>query len=112
MEDGRFPRAREFFKSFDRYAQVVSLTYKKSGRFETAPGGIATIILFLVLTYWLVLNLFFTIHDNGTFLTSQSLDVTQLGDGTFPLYSLNGEQLFIAYRVKSFLPDIDVNEYI
>ena len=91
MDDTRFPRARDFFKSFDRYAQVVSLNYKKSGRFETAPGGIATIILFLVLTYWLVLNFFFTIHDNGSFFTSQSTYVTQLGDGTFPVYSLNSD---------------------
>ena len=67
---GKRNRTLDFFKSFDRYAQVVSLTYKKSGKFETAPGGIATIIIVLVLNYWVVVNLFYSIHDNGSFITS------------------------------------------
>ena len=70
-------RTRQFLKSYDRYAQVVSLTYKKSGRFETSAGGIATIISFFVLTYWVAVNWFFSIHDNGSFTTSTTQTVTQ-----------------------------------
>lgn len=67
---------REFLKSFDRYAQTVSLTYKKSGKFETACGGCATIICFIILTYWVAVNLFYSLHDNGSFTTNKSTQVT------------------------------------
>lgn len=60
---------REFLKSFDRYAQVVSLTYKDSGRFETASGGCATIIFFLILAYWIATNSFYAFYGNGSFTT-------------------------------------------
>ena len=62
-------RAKNFFRSYDRYAQVVSLTYKKSGKFETVAGGVTTIIVFFVLSYWVAINLFFSIYDNGSFVT-------------------------------------------
>ena len=69
-------KTRSFLKSFDRYAQVVSLTYKKSGKYETAIGGCTTIIFFFILSYWVAVNLFYSIYDNGSFETSQTITVT------------------------------------
>ena len=77
---------KEFLKSVDRYGQVVSLTYKKSGKYDTTAGGAATVIVFFVLSYWIALQLFFSIYDNGSFNTSLSRSVTQLSDGNFPVF--------------------------
>ena len=98
-------KARRFFQSFDRYAQVVSLTYKKSGKFETAMGGCVTIISFFVLIYWVIINLLYSIADDGSFQTSFVTQVTQESDGEFPIFETTGNDLFIAYRLNSFLPD-------
>ena len=96
-------RTRKFFQSFDRYADYVSLTYKKSDRIETSAGGIASIIIFILLAYWVMVNIFFTVYDNGVFSTYSSISVTQQADGNFPQFDLNKHELFISYRVNTFL---------
>ena len=50
-------KAHKFFQSFDRYAEVVSLKYKKNNRFETSAGGVFTIISIIVVVYWVVTNI-------------------------------------------------------
>ena len=69
-------RYQSFFKKYDRYAKPVSLTYKKSGSFETSCGGILSIVSFLVLFYWLVVNLFYAVYDNGSFVSSSSIKLS------------------------------------
>ena len=63
---------KKFFKRYDRFAKNVTLTYKKSGNFETSCGGIASILSFLLLFYWLLVNFFFAIYDNGTYTTQSN----------------------------------------
>ena len=54
--------AQEFFKSYDRYAKNVSLSYKGKGSFPTAWGGLCSIISFIILAYWMVVNVFYTFY--------------------------------------------------
>ena len=105
---------REFFQYFDKYAQVVSLTYKKSGKHETVAGGVCTVFVFVILAYWTIINLFFTFYENGSFITSNGKMLTQKDDGSFPLYEIGKEQLFIAFRIFTSLPyiDNDIERYI
>ena len=65
-----------FFQNFDKYAQVVSLTYKKSGKHETVAGGVCTVVVFIILAYWTIVNMFFTFHDNGSFVTQNGKMLT------------------------------------
>ena len=69
-------RIQEFFQNFDKYAQVVSLTYKKSGKHETVAGGVCTVFVFIILSYWTVINLFFTFYDSGSFITTTGQRLT------------------------------------
>ena len=80
---------QSFLKRYDRYAKPVSLTYKKSGSFETSCGGILSILSFIILAYWLVVNIFFAIYQNGTFAVSSQTVLTQQADQDYPLYSLD-----------------------
>ena len=91
---------------------MVSLTYKKSGKFETSAGGIATIVTFFFLLYWVIINLFYSIYDNGSFNTSMSTTVTQQADGEYPVYEFDGNDMFLAYRLGSFREDIDIDQYV
>ena len=68
--------AQDFFRTFDKYAQVVSLTYKKTGKHETVAGGVFTVFVFSMLAYWVIVSLFFTFAENGSFLTSTGKMVT------------------------------------
>lgn len=65
-----------FCKRYDRYAKNVTLTYKKSGVFETTTGGACSIISFVVLAYWLAVNIFYTVYDFGSFQVSQTTVLT------------------------------------
>ena len=108
---------QSFLKRYDRFAKNVTLTYKKSGSFETSCGGIASIITFLMLAYWLAVNLFFTIFNYGTFTTSSQTSLTQDIDGSYPLYELKSFDLFIAYKFISLnisqpIDDQEIDKYI
>ena len=61
-----------FLKSNDRYAKNVLLLYKRKGEFETQVGGCCTIISFLLLSYWLILNMVDTFSGFGKYSTSTS----------------------------------------
>ena len=90
-----------FLKRYDRYAKNVTLTYKKSGSFETSIGGICSILSFLLLFYWLLVNFFYAFYDYGTYTTESNTILTQEGDGSYPLYELDKFDLFIAFDYKS-----------
>jgi hypothetical protein len=90
-----------FFKRYDRYAKGVSLTYKKKGAFETSIGGICSIISFILLAYWLAVNLLYTLMEPGTFTTSDNVSLTQLADGTYPVYKIDPKSLLITHKLYS-----------
>ena len=70
-----------FFKGFDRYAKNVTLSYKRSGSFETSIGGICSIMSFTLLTYWVCVNIWDTFAPPGKFSTSHSTSLVQEYDG-------------------------------
>ena len=107
-------KSQNFFKSFDRYAQVVSLKYDSKGKFETVAGGLATIFFFIILAYWVAVNLFYSVYDNGSFATELSTKVTQMADGNYPVFEFNNHQLFIAYRLNSFSDHLEaeIDRYV
>ena len=72
----------------------------------------ATIIVFTMLSYWLATNFFFSLFDNGSFRTSTSTHVTQMSNGTFPVYEMERDQLFVAYRINSFRDDLEIDRYV
>ena len=71
---------KNFFKGFDRYAKNVNLKYKKAGSFRTSCGGIATIISFILLLSWFVIEIVDVFID-GKYETSQSSKLTDFSDG-------------------------------
>jgi hypothetical protein len=60
----------------------VSLTYKRSGVFETSIGGVCSIFSFIILAYWLIVNIAFAIYDHGSFATASGTKLTQKSDGS------------------------------
>ena len=101
-----------FFKGFDRYAKNVTLSYKRSGSFETSIGGICSIFAFTILTYWVCVNVWDTFYPPGKFSTSQSTSLVQNNDGTYDEMSIPMERLFSTYTIEvtGGLPDGDVIE--
>ena len=94
----RSKRSQQFLKKYDRYAKSVTLTYKKSGVFETSVGGCCSIFSFILLAYWLIVNVFYALANNGSFTKSSEQTLTQESDGSWPLYQLSGYNLFVAYK--------------
>ena len=79
----------EFFKSYDRYAKQVSLTYLKSGTYRTATGGACSIFSFTILIYWLAVNVFYAIYDYGSFSVSTQTVLIQDDAGKYEEYDLD-----------------------
>lgn len=90
----------DFLKGYDRYAKPVSLTYLKSGSYRTAAGGIATIVGFCMLFYWVCVNVFYALYDSGTYTKSDSSLLAQNEDGSYPLYEITKNQFLIAYDIS------------
>ena len=67
---------KPFFKLYDRYAKNVTLTYRRSGAFETSVGGACSIFSFIILAYWLAVNIFYAIFDHGTYTTTMDTYLT------------------------------------
>ena len=42
-----------FFHNFDRYANPVTLTFNQKRSIKTVPGGICSIITWILLTYYI-----------------------------------------------------------
>ena len=61
-------------KGFDRYANGVTLSYRHVGSFPTAVGGIASIVSWIILTWWLVTEIYDNyIHPSYTTTVAESL---------------------------------------
>ena len=98
---GRYKNQQAFCKRYDRYAKNVSLTYKKSGVFETTIGGCCSIISFIILAYWLAVNVFFSFYDYGTFSSQVTTTLTQDTLGNYYKYELGKYDLLVAFRIRS-----------
>jgi hypothetical protein len=86
-------------KRYDRYAKSVSLSYKRSGSFETSVGGICSIFTFTLLTYWLAVNIWDTFAPPGKFSTSRSTLQISANNGTYPEMEIPIEKLFTSYQI-------------
>ena len=95
-----------FLKSYDRYAKNVSLSYKRSGSFETSIGGICSIFSFTVLTYWLAVNIMANFAPPGKFSTSTSTKVVPITDDTYPVTGIPLPKLLVSYDLQSNSPDV------
>ena len=91
---------QNFLKKYDRYAKNVTLSYKKSGSFETSIGGVCSIITFVILSYFLLYNLIETFLPPGDFSTSTSVKLSQDADGVYTELNIDMQQLFIAYDLR------------
>ena len=102
-----------FLKKYDRFAKNVSLSYKKSGSYETSIGGCCSIIAFTLLAYWLIVNLFYTFKPPGEFKTSNSVSLLQNEDGTYDEILVPQNELFTTYALESDVVSQDViNNYV
>ena len=103
-----------FFKRYDGYAKNVTLTYKKSGTYDTSCGGLASIVTFIMLFYWLLINCFYAIYDNGSFVYQKNTRLVQNADGSYPEYILEQYDLFIAFNYTSLsgLSKEEMDKYI
>ena len=59
-----------FFRKHDRYGRNVTLFYKKDQSFKTPIGGCCTIFCFVILTYWLIVNVLAIFLPPGSYTTS------------------------------------------
>ena len=88
----------DFWKQFDRYANPVTLTYLKKGKYETAAGGICSIFSFTLLAYWLVVNVFYALANYGSYTVSTKTGLVRGSDG-FPEFKLTDQELSVAYNM-------------
>ena len=111
---GKYKREQAFCKRYDRYAKNVTLTYKKSGVFETTIGGCCSIISFIILAYWLAVNIFFSVADYGTFSVQETTTLTQDVYGDYPKYELDKYDLLLAFRIRSIsgLEQAEIEKYV
>ena len=79
---------QKFLKGYDRYAKNVTLTYKRSGSFETSIGGCCSIVSFTLLAYWLIVNVLDTFSFPGKFSSKTSVKLIQEEDGIYPVQSI------------------------
>lgn len=56
----------DFLKGYDRYSKAVSLTYLKSGSYRTGAGGICSIIGFILITWFVGVNVWDTLKPVGS----------------------------------------------
>ena len=92
---------QKFLKSYDRYAKNVSLSYKRSGSFETSIGGICSIFTFTILTYWLATNLWDNFAPPGKFSTKSSVALVEKENGIYDEEVVPIEDLYISYIIDS-----------
>ena len=97
----------DFLKGYDRYAKAVSLTYLRSGTYRTHAGGICTMIGFCLLFYWVCVNVFYALHDYGTYSTSEATKLSQNSDGDYPLYELSEQEFLISYDIVDISGELD-----
>ena len=78
-------------------------------------GGIASVIGFAVIAYWLGINLLHTFLPPGNFDTTSQTTLTQDSEGNFPLYEIPYAQMFSLYRLYSSdesITDDNIEDYM
>ena len=103
----------KFLKSYDRYAKPVTLTFQKQGGYRTEAGGVLSIISFILLFYYLVVNVWYAFADYGTYTSSSQTKLMSSGD-EYPLIEMQPEQFNVAYQ--TFSVDVhliaDLSQYV
>ena len=92
-------RRGEILKSVDRYAKSVTLTYLKSGTYRTPIGGCCTIISFLILFYWLVVNIFYSLANHGSYSVQSQTSRLQDASGNYPVFELSQTEFLVSYEL-------------
>ena len=105
---------RQFLKSKDFYASNVSLLYKRSGVFGTSIGGICSIISFVLLAYWLAVNIWSTLAPPGQFTDLVSMMVVETTpDGIYDPIDVPIAKLLTAYYINQTSLEIDnIEDYV
>lgn len=97
-------KAQGFFHRFDRYANPVTLTYNQQRSFKTVPGGICSVITFLVLTYYIVVTVL-THTLSVSYVTTSS---TQLLTEDYTTFTISTDKLQV-YSMLYSANDIIAN---
>ena len=58
-------------KGFDRYANGVTMSYRHVGSFPTTVGGIASIVSWFILSWWLATEIYSN-YINPSYTTTSS----------------------------------------
>ena len=91
---------QKFLKGNDRYAKNVMLLYQRKGVHTTSIGGLCTIISFLLLFYWLLINLVDTFRSPGKFTTKETVDVIKQEKEKYTSVHIPQEKMFTAYYIR------------
>lgn len=104
-------KASDFLTQFDNFGKPIGLTYKSKGAMATPCGGLGSIATFLFFVAWFAIEIWEVYMNPGKFGTGSSRSLTQMADGSYPLWTLNGEDFFVTYRLWTFndtlRPDLD-----
>ena len=89
----------KFLKKFDRYGQPVCLTYKNNGAYNTAAGGVFTVLTTLIFMTFFAMEVYDVYLPPGKHNVSSVNTVTQLHNSSWPIENLTMQNFFVAYRV-------------
>ena len=78
--------AIDFLKNFDNFGKPIGLTYKGKGAFATAAGGLGSIVIFAIFIGWFAIEISEVYMLPGKFTTSSAMSLTQMSNGSYPLY--------------------------
>ena len=91
-----------FLKKFDRYSRPITLSFKRQKLFETAFGGICSILAFTFLFYWIVVNVTDLLLPPGKFRVNSALSLLQeSASGEYPVTVVPQTDVFLSYNLTS-----------
>ena len=90
-----------FLTAFDRFGQPVGLTYKNNPSYNTPIGGVFTMLTFFIFMTWFAMEVIDVYMPPGKFTVSESFQVTQTLNGSWPLENVNWEKFFVAYKMRA-----------
>lgn len=91
----------DFLKEFDRFGQPVGLTYKNNASYNTPIGGVFTMLAFFIFMAWLAMELIDVYMPPGKHSVSNSDVITQKLNSSWPIYDLEQDQFFVAYKLRA-----------
>ena len=108
-------RFGNFLKGYDRYAKPVLLSYKRNGNFTTSVGGFCSIFSFIVLAYWLIINIQDTFAAPGKFSDKSQKLAFETKDGVYDPIEVPISRVFSAYQLYTYNEDItseNIDDYV